>query len=199
MCATVLFSFLKINAGRKRGVRQKDLAGLSTPTKQKSWQAPINHRIGLMVNLTRKKIIFFQLLSLTYEASDLPAVYKAKNFCKNENWGTRMTPEGGDLWKNKHNEIFLVRHCLWRRILWWKAYDIYIFLCRGFPANWTKTPLTEPFRLSYKLLGKQPVKKIASLRTYMPCLQKSRKLANKHCLLLKIRVLRDVIPPEKLP
>lgn len=59
MCATVLFSFLKINAGRKRGVRQKDLAGLSTPTKQKSWQAPINHRIGLMVNLTRKKKFFF--------------------------------------------------------------------------------------------------------------------------------------------
>lgn len=59
MCATVLLSFLKINTGRKRGFRQKDLAGLSTPTKQKSWQDKSSDRFNGKLDKTKRFLFNF--------------------------------------------------------------------------------------------------------------------------------------------
>lgn len=115
-----------------------------------------------MVNLTRQKRYIFKVLSLIYEASHLPTIYNAKNIFGNKNWGTCKTPEGGDLWKNKHNEVGFWSHSLCGEEFLMK--DIISFpLSKSFLAKCTKTPLIELFNCWLM----RESKKMASLKTHM--------------------------------
>lgn len=118
---------------------------VTTPQpKQKAWQPLRNHLTSSMVNLTRQKRYIFKVVSLIYEASHLPTIYNAKNIFGNENWGTLKTPEGGDLWKNKHNEVGFWSHAACGEEVLVKDI-IYFPLSKSFLAKCTKTPLIELF------------------------------------------------------